>query len=269
MTQPLGRLTRLGFGALRPLLLAALSRDSPADELLPVLKQAERFLLLVRSFAGTRADVAEAESYRLAHDLHNGNQTLANAATMLANRVNRHFSKAAFQTEIEGLFAEGGRGFYELSTLRFLLFEYEESLRIRAKSPAAKLSWDDFRGARNSVEHIYPQTPEPAAWPLFINLAADQQRFLMHSLGNLVAVSVAKNAALSRSTFAAKKKGTDKIPGFSQGSFSELEIANYPEWTPSTILERGKAMLRFIEERWDVQLGDEEEKKALLNLRFL
>lgn len=268
--QPLVRLRRLGFGVLRPLLLAALSRDPQPSELLPVLKQAERFLLLVRSFAGTRADVAEAESYRLAHDLHKGAQTLADAATMLASRVSRHFTMAAFQTEVEDLFAEDGRGFYDLPALKFLLFEYEESLRIEARSPAAKISsWEDFRGARNSVEHIYPQKPESGAWPLFNNFDSDQQRFLKHTLGNLVAVSVAKNASLSRKSFAAKKQGTDGIPGFSQGSFSELEIAQYPDWTSSTILQRGMKMLHFVENHWDVQLGSDEEKKALLYLRFL
>ena len=228
LAQPLVRLTRLGFGVLRPLLLAALWTDPQPNELLPVLKQAERFLLLVCSFARTRADVAEAESYRFAHDLHEGNETLANVATMLGNRVSRHFNRAAFQTEVDDLFADDGRGFYELPALKFVLFEYEESLRIEARSPAAKISWDDFRGARNSVEHIYPQRPEISDWPSFKDFTSDQQRFLVHSLGNLVAVSVAKNASLSRQSFSAKKQGTDNIPGFGQGSFSELEIARAP-----------------------------------------
>jgi hypothetical protein len=78
-----------------------------------------------------------------------------------------------------------------------------------------------------------------------------------------------KRLSLSRKSFRAKKQGTDSIPGFSQGSFSELEIAQCPDWTPSTILQRGMKMLRFIEDHWDVRLGSDEDKKALLNLRFL
>ena len=263
------RLTRLGFGVLRPLLLAALSRSPTPAELLPVVNQAERFLLLVRGFAGTRVDVAEAESYRFANALNNDAQTLSSAAEMLANRVARHFTMGAFQTEIDELFAEDGRGFYDLPALKFLLFEYEESLRIEAKSAASKMSWKDFRGARNSVEHVYPQTPDADDWPQFANLTSEQQRRLTHTLGNLVGVSVAKNAGLSRRSFAAKKQGTEKIPGFSQGSFSELEIAQFPDWTPSSILQRGMKMLRFVEKRWAVTLGNDEDKKSLLGLGFL
>ena len=245
-------------------------RDPQPAELLPALKQAERFLLLVRSFAGKRADVAEAESYRLAHDLHEGTP-LADVVTMLADRVSLHFSIAAFQTTVDELFSrrrnrrnteDDGRGFYDLSALKFVLFEYEESLRVAAKSPAARISWDDFRGASNSVEHIYPQKPETAAWPLFNDFSSDQQRFLSNTLGNLVAVSVAKNASLSRKSFAGKKQGTDRIPGFSQGSFSELEIAQHPDWTPSTILQRGIRMLHFVEEHWNVQLGSGRGEKS-------
>ena len=270
VTPPLVRLKRLGFGVLRPLLLAALSKDPDPDELLEVLRQAERFLLLVRSFAGTRSHVGEADSYRLANNLHTGAQTLGDAAWMLGDRVSRHFSAAVFQTEIDDLFAdEDGKGFYNLPGLKFVLFEYEEHLRKAAKATAAKIAWEDFRGARNSVEHIYPQTPEVDQWPLFKKFTGDEGRFVTHSLGNLVAVSVAKNASLSRRSFKDKKKGTETIPGFSKGSFSELNIAQCKDWTPADILDRGLEMLAFIEKRWEVDLGDDEQKTELLKLEFL
>lgn len=270
ITPALVRLKRLGFGVLRPLLLAALSRKPEPDDLLPVLHEAERFLLLARSFAATRSHVAEADSYRLAHELHDENKPLSDAADMLRDRVSRHFSAIEFQTKIDNLLAdEDGKGFYDLPGLKFVLFEYEEHLRKAAKAAAAKISWEDFRGARNSVEHIYPQNPDDSDWPRFKKSSDEEKRFLTHSLGNLVAVSVAKNASLSRSSFKDKKKGTNTIPGFSQGSFSELKIAQLPDWLPSDILERGVDMLGFIEERWEVDLGDDEQKKKLLKLEFL
>ena len=91
----------------------------------------------------------------------------------------------------------------------------------------------------------------------------------MHSLGNLVAVSVAKNAALSRRSFAEKKKGTDKIPGFAQGSFSELKIAQLADWTSTEVRNRGMELLSFIEQRWGITLGTESEKARLLKVEFL
>ncbi len=265
----LTRLNRLGFGVLRPLVLATLCLEPPKDGILGVLRQAERFLLLVRSFAGTRANVAENDSYRMAHDLHMRAETIAAAGYMLRDRVSRHFSVTAFQSEINDLFAGDDKGFYELPGLKVLLFEYEEHLRQAAKATASKIVWEDFRGARNSVEHVYPQTPEESEWGAFKSFKPQQKRLLTNNLGNLVAVSVAKNASLSRSAFKKKKAGTDKTPGFSKGSFSELEIAEYPDWTPSEILDRGLKMLTFIEKRWDILLGDEDTKKRLLKLEFV
>jgi Protein of unknown function (DUF1524) len=158
---------------------------------------------------------------------------------MLRDRISR-FSTIRFQAEIDDLFADDKRkGFYDLPGLEFLLFEYEDHLRKAAKSTAAKIEWKDFRGAKKSVEHIYPQTPEVTQWPLFNAFSPQEKRFLTHSLGNLVAVSIAKNAALSRRSFKEKKKGTKNIPGFSKGSFSELSIAQYEDWTPNDILSRG------------------------------
>jgi hypothetical protein len=57
------------------------------------------------------------------------------------------------------------------------------------------------------------------------------------------------NASLSRRSFEEKKQGTKNIPGFSQGLFSELSIAQRDDWTPQDIIERGLEMLRFIETR--------------------
>jgi Protein of unknown function (DUF1524) len=124
-------------------------------------------------------------------------EPLDRATRMLVNRVASHFSISSFQMRINDLFADDdGEGFYKLPTLKFVLFEYEEHLRKVAKSTAAKIEWEGFDGAKNSVEHIYPQTPEVTEWPSFNAFSRREKRLLTHSLGNLVAVSVAKNAAL-------------------------------------------------------------------------
>jgi len=40
-------------------------------------------------------------------------------------------------------------------------------------------------------------------------------------------------------------------------------------WTPKSILDRGLALLKFMEERWEIKLGDRTEKKKLLFLDFM
>ncbi len=267
VTRALVRLKRLGFGVLSPLLLAVLSTEPDLDNLLPVLHEAERFLLLVRSFAGARSNVAEADSYRLANEIHTKSLDISAAASMLRERVRRHFSLEAFQAAINELFGgEEGKGFYGLPGLKFMLFEYEEDLRKKAKVSESKITWDEFSRGTASVEHVYPQAPKAGEWPLFSNFTSEQKSFLRHSLGNLVAVSVGKNASLARRSFGDKKSGTDTRPGFSQGSFSELRIAKYDDWTPSVIVERGLELLRFIEVHWKVDLGSDKARMALLKL---
>lgn len=270
LSKRLERLSHLGFGVLKPLLLAVISQDASEDGKVNVVSEAERFLLLVRSFGGARSHVGENESYRAAHDLFNNRSTLMEAASMLKDRVTRHFTAQIFQTEIDDIYAsKDGKGYYDLPSLDFVLFEYEEHLRLEAKSVEAKLEWGQFRGARNSIEHIYPQQAMDEDWPEFTPFVRDQRRYLCHSLGNLVAVSVAKNASLSRSKFSEKVKGTDKVPGFSQGSFSELRIARNSQWTAAEIRARGIELLSFIESRWGVDLGDKAAKARLLKLEFL
>ena len=153
--------------------------------------------------------------------------------------------------------------------MKFFLFEYEEYLRQCAKGSESKISWSDFRGAKKSVEHVYPQNAMDDEWPAFQDFSGEQKRVLTHSLGNLVAVSVAKNASLSRSAFRKKKAGTAEIPGFSQGSFSELRIALNDEWIATDILRRGFDLLKFLEDRWGIQLSDVDAKTRLLKLGFL
>ena len=255
---------------MKPLLLAVLTREERRAGCLRGSRQAERFLLLVRSLGGARSHVGEAESYRMANDLHAGRTSLAQAVDMLKERVSRHFTPDIFQTEVDDLFADpDGKGFYDLPGLKYILFEYEENLRIAAKAVAGKISWHNFRGAKNSVEHVYPQNPVAQDWPTFAALGTEQRRLLCHSLGNLVAVSVAKNAALSRKSFAEKVKGTPESPGFSQGSFSELRIAQSADWTPKGILERGVELLDFIEQRWTIPKSSRSTKVSLLKLEFI
>lgn len=266
--QPLARIKRLGFGVLQPLLLSTLATDGNQGDKLETLRQAERFLVLVRSLNKTRSDIAGPDSYRMAHEIAQGRATVRDAAEMLRHRVDQNFKTSRFQDLVDDLYSES-KGFYSLNILKFLLYEFEEFLRIGAKASEQKISWSDFRGSKKSVEHVYPQEATDKDWPAFANFTTEQKHYLKHSLGNLVAVSIAKNASMSRSSFQMKKVGTTDIPGFSQGSFSELRIAHSVDWTATEILARGIAMLDFIETRWGVSLGDHFQKCRILKLEFV
>ena len=89
----------------------------------------------------------------------------------------------------------------------------------------------------------------------------------MHSLGNLLPLSRAKNSSLQNDSFP-KKVNNGKGVGYYNGSVSENEVAQEPDWSPEQIVNRGLALLKFMEARWGVALGDDEFKKKLLHVGF-
>ena len=57
--------------------------------------------------------------------------------------------------------------------------------------------------------------------------------------------------------------------GYSNGSYSELRVAQQDDWTATQILERGLTLLKFMEERWRINMGNKNNKLSLLHLSFL
>ena len=98
------------------------------------------------------------------------------------------------------------------------------------------------------------------------------------ALGNLLPLSLSVNISLQNDDFP-DKKNTKKDQngkvirnGYVNGSYSELEVAELgkdDEWTPERIKERGLILLKFMESRWQLNMGDESKKLALLHLSFL
>jgi hypothetical protein len=62
---------------------------------------------------------------------------------------------------------------------------------------------------------------------------------------------------------------TFKSGAETNGSYSEQEVAHKPSWTAAEIKERGLKLLKFLEKRWNVNLGSEKDKLDLLHIAFL
>ena len=139
-------------------------------------------------------------------------------------------------------------GFFDWTGLRYFLYEYEQYLQEQAKG-VSKVSWQDI--TYETIEHIYPQTATDDYWTSRFD--GESSAFYLNSLGNLLLLSRAKNSKLGNADFETKKKRTDSS-GYFNGSYSEIEVAQYPEWTKETIIERGKKMLAFMQQRWDFKI---------------
>lgn len=117
-----------------------------------------------------------------------------------------------------------------------------------------------------TLEHIFPQTPDDSYWKERVDhLSELEKRYLTHSLGNLLPLSRSKNSALQNDAFPKKVNNGDGV-GYYNGSVSENEVAQCLEWTPIQILKRGLDLLSFMEQRWNIVLGDHEFKGQLLHL---
>jgi hypothetical protein len=97
---------------------------------------------------------------------------------------------------------------------------------------------------------------------------------LTHNLGNLLPLSLSINASLQNEGFENKKtiiRDNEKIirNGYENGSYSEIEVSKEGEWTADKIMERGLKLLKFMEERWNLELGSKKDKLEILKLDFL
>lgn len=135
-----------------------------------------------------------------------------------------------------------------------------------------RLHWDEFNKSKKdheTIEHIYPFAPVQGEWPEFEARSEGERAILRNSLGNLLALSQSRNSKFSNRAFAVKKHDEGAVKGYFNGSHSEISVAQSSAWTPKSVLDRGFAMLEFLEGRWQVSLGDRSEKLKLLNLEFL
>lgn len=282
------RLNRIGIVYFRPLVTVSfLSKDIGQKKRVELFKAIERFIFLVFRLSRAFSTYRNSEFYRAARELRNNDLTVDEIIERLEQRMEYcfynqentdvlFFDYTYFQKYLEKKF-KGGGGFYNWNGLRYFLYEYEmEQVR---KMGSQKIDWKPFiKGEKDkiSIEHIYPQTPDNKYWKgRFKGLAKSKRMFLQGSLGNLLPLSLSVNSSLQNDSFDDKKRPKKNErneivrQGYSNGSHSEKEVAEYKEWTPNEIFERGKKLIEFMEVRWDLKFEDDFAKAELLFLDFM
>jgi hypothetical protein len=269
----LAQINRLDLIDAMPLLMAAADRGQPGSLSLDLLLVLERILFL--RFLNINIIIENREEFdliNLAIRIKTGEETIDTVVSKLQNAADRHI-KLDFPL-LTGEWSHR-RGYYGWKGLRYFLFEYEQHLKSKSRANRDKLLWDDFISEDYerdylTVEHVYPQKATERYWRIhFPKLTPTQRDALRNSLGNLLALSRPKNAALSNKSFPEKREGTADTLGYRAGSFSEIEAANESDWTPNVILERGIRMLTFMEKRGKIHIGDRDAKAQALGLKFL
>lgn len=281
----LDRLNRIGIAYFRPLVTASLLRtDIHNYERVELFKKIERFIFLAFRCQSAQSNYKNSEFYGSARRILKGEQTIND----VISRLDEHLKYTFIYTESEVLFNsdylynalnrkfESGGGYYYWGGLRYFLFEYEYSLWNNSAYRRTAPNWFDSEGLEKghiSIEHILPQTPDNAYWnDKFQNIADDKRKYYQGTLGNLLLLNQSINSSLQNDSFPDKKKvkydgqGNIVRQGYSNGSYSENEVANNIDWTPDTIKDRGLKLLSFMESRWNIKFKSDEDKLRLLFL---
>jgi uncharacterized protein with ParB-like and HNH nuclease domain len=280
----LDKLNRIGIAYFRPLVMSLLLTEKNPEQRVAVLKVIERFIFICFRLDQVRSNYRDSEFYNAARELYYGQIDSSNVVEKIDNNLwwcneeDGRFKTSYFEDFLKKKFdSKNPTGYYGWSALRYFLYEYE--LSLAAKRGQHKIHWNLFvKHERDevSIEHILPQTPDEPCWKqAFKGLGDKKLTYLKGSLGNLLPLSMSINASLQNDCFVDKKQvqhdadGVIIRHGYANGSYSEIEVAELPEWTPEGILKRGLQLLKFMEKRWDIKLGSEEEKKKLLFLSFM
>ena len=272
----LQKLNRLGFGALKALVMCVMVKYSDdeieEEKMLEFLKLAERFVFLVFKVTGRQSTTERNNFRRLSHELLCGeisiDKLIEHFEWLLIPEKWNGYDLNKFYQNLKDQFKHEN-GYYGWNGLRYFLYEYELELDKISKENSPKINWEDVH-KRDTVEHIYPQTSKDECWNAnFGQFDAEKKKYLLNSLGNLLLLSRSKNSEQQNFCFDYKKKHIDRNGnevGYFMGSYSEIKVSQYEGWTSFTIFERGIEMLEFMERRWNIKI---ENKKELLFLDFL
>lgn len=266
------RLVRLGYKSFKPLVLAGFCRGSEFSEINTLLKAVERYIFTIFTLSRRRGHTGDSTFLNKAKEYLNHQINTEDLVNALNNWVRDYFSANKYREYIAENYEVGRQGFYHWDGIRYFLFEYEQSLREKGKNATNKLTWKEFTTRLEdhvTLEHIYPQTDTDPYWlSHFGHLPAEQRILLTHSLGNLLPLSRAKNSSLQNDSFDLKKNNGRGV-GYYNGSISENDVNIKADWMPEEIKARGLALLKFMEERWGIELGDDEFKQKLLHVDFI
>jgi Protein of unknown function DUF262/Protein of unknown function (DUF1524) len=269
------RINRVGMGYFRPLVMAILKQDQTPGSRIRLFKKIERFIFVAFRLSASRANYRSSEFYNAARALDRGEISFEDIEQRLDHDLGYTLNEDG-SLRIEEFYNllfkkfKSGSGYYGWAGLRYFLYEYE--LSLMEASVQQKVSWDDLLKTdkdKISIEHIYPQT-ETSEWAkLFKGINKKTRTAYSGSLGNLLLLSQAINSALQNDAFQVKKtakiasNGQKLRHGYYDGSHSEIEVAQYAEWGPEQIRERGATLLKFMESRWGLLLRDDDRDRLL------
>ena len=232
-----------------PLLMAVRERwSSDPKKYLDILKLCE--VLAFRTYRLARATSAYRQSamFHLAFDVAHDQMDFDEAIGEAKQHYNDAWVREAFDnfTNTAAL-----RSVYGWSGLKYFLYEYEEHLASDSHG-SPKVTWDDIKDKRDTIEHVLPQSIEGVGYWQNLFDAVTHEEYV-HDIGNLTLTK--GNPELGNKKFA-KKKMDDGYCYEKSLLLEERELLKWDDWTAKAIDNRRAQLLAWARERWHVDFGD-------------
>jgi len=255
------KLNRIGINYFRPLVVSSLvvGKKEDASKRVALYQAIERFIFLSFRVVGQRGNWQSSVYYNKAGELFRIGVAIDTIIQELNDTVTKKLGFSGFVNS-KGQELISGQGFYEWAAIGYFLYEYEMSL---AKPTAErKVEWESVKhGKKDSIEHVLPQDSRDPYWQKQFGQFSELQRnLLLGSLGNLLLLNRAFNSSFSNRSFPEKKSGKNQVDGrgYYNGSHSEIEVSNYDDWTKDSILERGRKLLMWAKDRWNIPFTNDQ-----------
>ena len=268
------KLNRIGIGHFRPLVTAVISRrDVSSESKVKIFEAIERFIFVVFRLGRFNASYGSSDYYRASRLVYKGEMQVDELCKQINDRTTDNMDLAIqnFVARIDKFFTSGD-GFYNWKSLPYFFCEYESKLagknkivRLDAKSLFTNIDRDKI-----SIEHILPQTPTNSYWQnKFRQFDKKEIKMLSGALGNLLPLSQCINSALQNDSFDDKKHSKDNgRRGYENGCHSEIEVSKHNYWDAFAIYERTENLLKFMQERWNIEFNEEQLNK-LIGISFV
>lgn len=263
----LTRISRLKFRFFAPLLFAGLQSSTATDEdKIDFLKAIENYIFLIFMVSYRRSNTGSYHFQALAHRLFNSEEYgLTNATASLdewtygGEDYYGYFDFENFRQYLEPLFEQDKGGYRAWAGMKFFLSEYispQQTLEDWEKYKVVGLYTSAQKNREGFNHFIYDKNEN--------KYTRRQKKYLEGSLGNYLFL---KNPPPHF-----EKLSFGEIKSFLEKTNQGTDILQYEEWSPTAILDRGKRMLSFLENRWSTnKMATQEplDKERLLYLDTL
>lgn len=252
---------RVGYKAFAPLILAAFTRHQPTHTILHLLKATEAYIFLIFNVSNRRSNTGTYHFNALANQLYIGELSIQQVVDDINlwiygdQSVRGYFDDTNFYTFLKDLFlSETTNGYYDWKYLRYFLFEYEIHLNGGSEEG---LDWNKLK----YIHYIMPKAPVLSCWKEKLkNFSTAEVKKITGSLGNFT---------LSSSRDFEEACFEEYLQSIKVGSNMAKELLQFKAWGINEIIQRGLKILSFMEDRWNIKLGTEEDKKKLLFIDLL